>query len=194
MTDEDKKSIVSQPPPPTDEIDQEWGDDDQTLVRDVPESVTKSQPAPPSAAVAGTAAAPISVPPKAAEASTPPEMKAAAPVVKDVEDEEDEEDEDEEDEEASPSENEEDEDEDEDEDDEEASAQPAPPLQGAAVASDWLPDWAPYAVLAALVSVSILVGLGLIGGGSAATSDDDQKAAEPAASTAKAPAKPSPHP
>jgi len=117
MTDEEKK-IVSVPPPPTDEIDGEWGDDDQTLVREapvassqppaassskppaassskppaaaapsnppaaapVPEAVTKSQPAPAPAALAGTAAAPISVPAKAAEASTPPEMKAAAPV------------------------------------------------------------------------------------------------------------------
>ena len=189
MTDEEKKSIVSQPPPPTDEIDQEWGDDDQTLIRDVPEGVGKSQPAPPSAVVAGTAVAPISVPPKAAEASTPPEMKAAAPVADD--EDEDEEDDEDEDEEASPSENEDDEEEDEDED---ANVQPAPPPQASAAASDWLPDWAPYAVLAALVSVSILFGLGLVGGGSAAASEEEQKAPEPAAPTVKAPAKPSPHP
>src|SRR5215203_2267472 len=136
MTDEDKKKIVSEPPPPTDEIDGEWGDDDQTLIREVPESVLKSQPAPPAAVVAETAVAPISVPAKAAEASTPPEMKAAAPVA-----------------------TEEKEDDEEDEDDD----QPSPPLGAAApAAGDWLPDWAPYAVLALLVSSSIVFGLGLV--------------------------------
>jgi len=189
MTDEDKKRIVSEPPPPTDEIDQEWGDDDQTLIRNVPESVAKSQSAPPSGAVSGTAVAPISAPPKAAEASTPPEMKAA-PLV----DEEEDEDEDEDEESSAPAneDDEEDEDEDEDEDDE-VSAQ-LPPRRAAAPASDWLPDWAPYAVLAALVSVSILVGLGLVGGGSNAATEEEQKAPEPAGAAPKAPAKPSPHP
>jgi hypothetical protein len=189
MTDEDKKRIVSEPPPPTDEIDQEWGDDDQTLIRHLPEGVAKSQPAPPSAAVSGTAVAPISGAPKAAEASTPPEMKAA-PLV----DEEEEEDDEDEDEESSAPANEDDEDEDEDEDeDDEVSAQ-LPARGAAAPASDWLPDWAPYAVLAALVSVSILVGLGLVGGGSNAATEEEQKAAEPAGAALKAPAKPSPHP
>jgi archaellum component FlaD/FlaE len=194
MTDEDKKKIVSEPPPPTDEIDGEWGDDDQTLIRDVPEGVSKSQPAPPAAAVAETAVAPISVPAKAAEASTPPEMKAAAPVTgedDEEEDEEDEEDEDEEDEAASD--NEDDEEEDDEEEDEEDD-QPAPPPGAAApAAADWLPDWAPYAVLALLVSSSIVFGLGLLGG-PGASAEDGEKAAEPAASAAKKPIKVSPHP
>ena len=165
MTDEDKKKIVSEPPPPTDEIDGEWGDDDQTLIRDVPEGVSKSQPAPPAAAVAETAVAPISVPAKAAEASTPPEMKAAAPVTGEDDEEEDEEDD-----------------------------QPAPPPGAAApAAADWLPDWAPYAVLALLVSSSIVFGLGLLGG-PGASAGDGEKAAEPAASAAKKPIKVSPHP
>ena len=77
MSDEDKKKIVSEPPPPTDEIDGEWGDDDQTLIREVPEGVIQSQPVPAPKAAAQTAVAPISVPAKAAEASTPAGMKAA---------------------------------------------------------------------------------------------------------------------
>jgi hypothetical protein len=191
MTDEDKKRIVSEPPPPTDEIDGEWegGDDEQTLIRDVPEGVSKSQPAPASAAVSGTAVAPISVPPKAAEASTPPEMKAAARVESDDEEEDDEEDEDED---EAPVENEDDEEEDEEDEEEDDEAhEPAV----ASPAADWLPEWAPYAVLAGLVGASIVFGLGLVGGGSAAAGEEDEKPAVPAASAAKkAPVKPSSHP
>ena len=173
MSDEDKKRIVSEPPPPTDEIDGEWGDDEPTLAREVPEGVFKSQPAPPGEAVAGTAVAPISVPPKAAAASTPPEVKAATSAAADEDDEEEDED-------------------DEDEDDD--AAQRGAPRAAAAAGSDWIPDWLPYAVLAALVGVSILVGLGIVGGGSAGASEENDKAAEPAAPAPKAAVKPSPHP
>jgi len=216
MTDEDKKRIVSEPPPPTDEIDGEWegGDDEQTLVRDVPEGVSKSQPVPSSTAVSGTAVAPISTPPKAAstppkaastppkaastppkaaEASTPPEMKAAAPV--DNEDDEDEEEDEEEDdgEEEAPVDNEDDEDEEEDEEEDEDEPAAASPV--AAPGGDWLPEWAPYAVLAGLVGASIVFGLGLVGGATAAATEDDVKAEAPAASAVKKPlAKPSDHP
>jgi hypothetical protein len=193
MSEEEKKKIVSEPPPPTDEIDGEWGDDDQTLVREVPEGVIKSQPAPPSGAVGATAVAPISVPVKAAEASTPPEMKAAAPVPSEDEEEDDEDDEDETstDNEDDADESEEDEDEsEEDEDEDDALAHPAQP---AAAARDWLPDWAPFAVLAVLVSVSILVGLGLVGGGPAKTAEDAE-AEGTKTGEAKPAAKPSQHP
>ncbi|MDF3067506.1 MAG: hypothetical protein K0R38_3107 [Polyangiaceae bacterium] len=187
MSEEEKKRIVSQPPPPTDEVDGEWGDeDDKTLVRGVPEAVTKSHAAVPAPAVAGTPVAPISVPAKAAEASTPPEMKAAAP----VEDEDEDEDQDaaSEGEESADGEHDEDEDEDEDEDAHDAHVRPAP-----TTSKDWLPDWAPFAVLALLVSVSILVGLGLVGG-SADAHDTEENAGEAAAEVAKPAAKPSNHP
>jgi hypothetical protein len=186
MSDDDKKKIVSQPPPPTDEVDGEWGDDDQTLIRDVPEGVTQSQPAPAGNVVARTAVAPLSVPAKAAEASTPSEMKAAAPVSDSAAHEEDEEDEDEED----PSSSDEDEEDEDEEDEDDNDALPSPAAKNAAK-KDWIPDWAPYAVLAVLVSVSMLVGLGLLSGSSPATTEEDAPVAKPAA---KAPAKPSPHP
>ena len=187
MTDEDKKRIVSEPPPPTDEIDGEWGDDDQTLIRDAA-SVSNSQPAPAQPAV------PKSAPPKAAEASTPAEMKAVAAIVSPVEGEE----EDEGDDDDVPATNEDDEEDDDEQADEEEEEEddgdvPAAARGTAAASSDRLPDWAPYAVLAGLVAASIVFGLGLLGG-SAASSDESEKTAEPAASTVKAPAKPSPHP
>lgn len=195
MTDEDKKRIVSEPPPPTDEIDGEW-DDDETLVRDAPSlsdppkvSVRPSAPAssPPAAAApsvkpqaaqpAETAAAPISDPPVATSGST-------------VEDE-DEEDEDEEDGSEGDDEDEEDEDEDEDEEGEdEASAQPTQPST-ASPEQDWIPEWGPLAVLGLLVCVSIVFGLGLIGGPARETSDEQPAA--PAPSALKPKARPSPH-
>ena len=58
MTDEEKKRIVSEPPPPTDEIDSDWGQDEPTLARELPEAVGKAQPAPPAAAVAGPTSEP----------------------------------------------------------------------------------------------------------------------------------------
>jgi hypothetical protein len=186
MSDEDKKRIVSQPPPPTDEVDGEWGDDDdKTLVRELPETVTKSQPAPPAAAVSGTAVAPISVPAKAAEASTPPEMKAASRVETPSASHEEEED------------DEEDEDEDEDaHDDEDSSAahhdvHDAPLVAARAPGSDWIPEWAPFAVLALLVSVSIIFGLGLVGGSGAAS---EEQAPNPATQATKPASKPGAHP
>ncbi len=187
MSDEEKKRIVSQPPPPTDEVDGEWGadEDDKTLVREAPEGVTKSQPAPPAAVVAGTAVAPISVPSKAAEASTPPEMKAAAPVTS--AEHAAEQSEEEEDEESSDAEDEPTEEHDEEEDEHGAHVAPAPRAAG-----DWIPEWAPFAVLALLVSVSILVGLGLVGGSSAAA--EEEPTAEPAAAVKAPVAKPSKHP
>jgi hypothetical protein len=178
MTDEDKKRIVSEPPPPTDEIDDEWGDDDQTLIRDVPESVTKSQPAPPSGNVVGkTAVAPISVPPHSAPAA------AAAEEDADDEEADDEDDEDDEDETAN-------EDDEQDEDEDEAHAEPlhtAPTGPG----SEWIPEWAPFAVLGLLVTASIVFGLGLVGGPD--TEHEGGEDAAPAASVV-APTKPSPHP
>ena len=86
MTDEDKKRIVSEPPPPTDEIDGEWGDDDETLVRDAPSlsdppkvSVRPSgSPSTPSGSASSVPPAKtVSAPPAAA--SVPPAKTASAP-------------------------------------------------------------------------------------------------------------------
>jgi hypothetical protein len=185
MSDEDKKRIVSQPPPPTDEVDGEWGDDDQTLVRELPEGVTKSQPAPPATVVAGTAVAPISVPAKAAEASTPPEMKAAPAIERSAAPHLHEE------ETHSPADEAHDESDENDEDDEDEHDDGHRAPTAAVASKDWLPDWAPFAVLAVLVSVSILVGLGLVGGPAGASEDP---AGDAAAETPKPASKPSGHP
>lgn len=178
MTDEDKKKIVSEPPPPTDEIDGEWGDDDQTLVRELPEGVIKSQPAHPAAAVAETAVAPISVPVASA---------ASAKAVQEAEEEDDDESEDE-DEETTDNED------DEEEDGEHEDAADAEPTHAAPAtrATDWIPEWAPLAVLGLLVTASIVFGLGLVGGESGDHVEDAEAA--PATSAVSPAKKPSPHP
>lgn len=204
MTDEDKKRIVSEPPPPTDEIDGEWGDDDETLVRDAP---SLSDPPKVSVRPSGTAASspaaaapvsdkpPASVPQAAQPAETaagpisdPPVAAAAAA----VEEEDDEEEDDEEEEDAA---DEEEEDE-EEEDEEEASAQPAHLAAARGAAQDWIPEWGPFAVLGLLVCISIFVGLGLVGGPAAKADEDgagEAKKAAPAPSALKPHSRPSPH-
>jgi hypothetical protein len=177
MTDEDKKRIVSEPPPPTDEIDGEWGDDDQTLVREVPEGVLKSQPAPPAAAVAGTAVAPVSVP-------------AAGATATDEADEE--EDDEEEDDEEEATDNEDDQSESDEDEHESVGAEHASAAAAASAAADWIPEWAPFAVLGLLVTASIVFGLGLVGG--AGPEHVDETEAAPAASALVPAKKPSAHP
>jgi hypothetical protein len=162
MTDEDnKKKIVSEPPPPTDHIDDEWGADAAKASRDVPESVSSFEPAKASDEVGKTAVAPISNP------------------VEDRDDEEDEEDDLDEDEED-------DLDEDEEDDQDEEDDRHATPASRSDAGGDWLPDWAPFAVLGALVLLSIFFGLGL-GSGDAADTEEDAGAQAEAAS-APAPA------
>jgi archaellum component FlaD/FlaE len=189
MTDEDKKRIVSEPPPPTDEIDGEWGEDDQTLVRELPESVLKSQPTPPTAdEVAKTAVAPISVPAPAVSAKA----EAASAKVDAEDDDETTEDEDEDDETTEDEDDETTEDETtEDEDDDEHEASAAPNRASASPAADWIPEWAPFAVLGLLVTASIVFGLGLVGGGEEPAEEGE---AAPAASALAPAKKPSSHP
>jgi parvulin-like peptidyl-prolyl isomerase len=135
MSDEQPKNVTSVPPP-TDEIDQEWG----------------ATPAPP-----GTKSSPTASDDKlatsAASKPTPSSAKTTAEADEDEEEDEEEEDDDRE------------EDEDEEEEDEEehghqSSARSAVPSHRPAPASstDWIPDAAPWVVLA------LLVGLGLFGG------------------------------
>jgi len=166
MSDELPKKVFSVPPPPTDEIDSEWGGKGaadekptKTATEAADEATTPATDSGPPGAdaqlkeelkgQAETAAAPSSPPPPASH--------------------EDEDDEDEED-------DEDDEDEDEDEDDEEDDedeAQHAPAAarrshapvtrsSGPAAADDWLPDWAPWAVLGVLVLAGLAGGLGML--------------------------------
>lgn len=119
MSDEQPKKSLSEPPPPTDEIDQDWG----TPARSAPTH--------------------------------------AAPAVDEEEDDLDEEEDDEDDD---------DEDEDEEEDDEDepprsrAVHPSGRPLAVAQHADGSLPDWVPWAVLAALVSAGIAGALGAFSG------------------------------
>jgi hypothetical protein len=122
-------------------------------------------------------------------------MKAAARILGEAE--EDEEDEEDDGEDESPVENDDDEeteDEADDEDDEDDEDAHRPAVVTAAPKADWLPDWAPYAVLAGLVGASIVFGLGLIGGSSASANEGEEQAAPAASALRKAPVKPSSHP
>ena len=77
MTDEDKKRIVSEPPPPTDEIDGEWEDDEMTLVRDAP---SLSDPPKVSVRPSGAPSVTASTPP--AKVSSAPPAAASVPPAK----------------------------------------------------------------------------------------------------------------
>jgi parvulin-like peptidyl-prolyl isomerase len=153
MSDELPKKVLSVPPPVTDEIDSEWGGKGAD---DTGKSKTATQ-----AAAEGKAAASDSGPPGAdtqLKAELAGQGKTAAapgtpPPAAHDEDEDEEEDEDE--------------DEDEDEADDEDEA-PVARASHRAVSStarppagdDWLPDWAPWAILSGLVIVGVAGGLG----------------------------------
>jgi hypothetical protein len=119
-----------------------------------------------------------------------PHQPVAAPQSVDEEEEDDEEEEEDDETEESASADQHD---DEEEEDEEEDAHAAPV---AAAPSDWLPAWAPYAVLALLVSVSFFVGLGFVGGPPHEPEPEAEAPAKPAAGQLKpaAPAKPAGHP
>jgi hypothetical protein len=121
--------------------------------------------------------------------SSPDQPIVAPPAEDDDEEEDDEEEEEDESSSEEEDEDEEEDDEEEEEDDEEEDEGAAAPV--ASTPSEWLPNWAPYAVLAVLVSVSFLVGLGLVGGPPAPA--EPEAAPEPATVVKKA-VKPSGHP
>jgi parvulin-like peptidyl-prolyl isomerase len=134
MADDEKNKVTSLPPPPTDEIDHDWGS-------------SGSASAKPQDKHAGGESA--------EKAPTKPVRAQAAP------DDEEEDDEDEDDEEED-DEDEDDEEED-DEDEDERHARPALARNAQQESSsDWLPDWAPWATLGALLSVGLLGGVGII--------------------------------
>ncbi|MES1176722.1 MAG: peptidylprolyl isomerase [Myxococcales bacterium] len=151
MSDELPKKVFSVPPPPTDEIDSEWGG----------KGADESSKTATQAAEAGKAPGKDSGPPgadaqlkeelagqgeTAAAPSTPP---PPTPASKHQEEDEEEDDEDEEED---------------DEDDAHpvarASHRHASHGNRPAAADDWLPDWAPWVVLGGLVLIGIVGGLG----------------------------------
>ena len=134
MSDELPKKVFSVPPPPTDEIDSEWGG----------KGADESGKTATQAADDGEAPASNALPPSetaAAPSTHPPAL----------EEEEDDEDDDEDDE---------------DEDDRVQRVAHAShaPVTGSARAAvnddDWLPNWAPWAILALLIVVGVAGGLG----------------------------------
>ncbi|HET7543014.1 MAG TPA: peptidylprolyl isomerase [Polyangiaceae bacterium] len=162
MSDEQPKKVLSVPPPVTDEIDSEWGGKGAD---DTGKTKTATQ-----AAEEGKAAASDSGPPAAkkqldaelkgqGETSAAPGTPPPAPpshAAADADEEEEEDDEEEEEEE-----------EDEDDEEEENEARVARAGHAAVSATarpggsdDWLPDWAPWAILAGLVIVGVAGGLG----------------------------------
>jgi parvulin-like peptidyl-prolyl isomerase len=191
MSDELPKKILSVPPPPTDEIDSEWGgkggSDEKptkTATEAAEEATTPATDSGPPGAdtqlkeelkgQAETAAAP----------GTPPPPAPASEDEDDEDDDEEDEDEDDEDDE-----------EDEDEEGEAHRAKPAArgshaPVtrpSGSAAVDDWLPDWAPWGVLGALVLAGILGGLGVFTHPAAAGSDASPAEARSVVAEASAP-------
>jgi PPIC-type PPIASE domain len=183
MSDSDSRpKIFSVPPPPTDEIDQEWGGGS---------SPNKEIPANPLAGAGSlpspeATSKPIPTQPSAKLETKPEPAKPtdkSAPVRADAHDEdEDDEDEDDEDEDD---EDEDDEDEDdEDEDDEvrtRASAAPVTRSVQQRSLDDRLPEWIPWAVLGVLVVGGVVGGLTL---GSSPKSEVTARAPSPPPATA----------
>jgi len=148
MSDEHPKKVFSVPPPPTDEIDGEWGT--KPAVEDKPTKTATE------AAVDGTTPAADSGPPGAdaqlkaelagaAETAMPPTSPSSNPPPPDEEEEEDEDDD--------------------DEDDEDDDAHPvvragARVSRAPSTGTDWIPDWGPWATLALLVVLGVAGGLG----------------------------------
>ncbi len=153
MSDELPKKVFSVPPPPTDEIDSEWGM--KAAAEDKPTQTATE------AAVDGTTPAADSGPPgadaqlkaelaDAAETATPPTSPSSRPPPAVEEDEEEDDDE-------------------EEEDDEEDDAHPVVRAGGHGTAGrtpkagsgdDLIPDWGPWAMLALLVVLGVAGGLG----------------------------------
>jgi len=161
MSDELPKKVLSVPPPATDEIDSEWGGKGgeekpaKTATEAAERATTPLTDSGPPGADAQLKAELAGQAETAAAPSTPPPA-AASNADDDEEEDEDDGDEEEED--------------DEDEDDEEEDEDAAPAVRGShapvtrssgpAAADDWLPDWAPWGVLGALVLIGVAGGLG----------------------------------
>ena len=157
MSDEQPKKVLSVPPPVTDEIDSEWGGkgaDDTGKAKTATQAAEQSKPP---AADSGPPGADTQLKAELAgqnETSASPGTPPPATSKHDHGDDEDDEDEDEEDDE--------DEDEDEEDDEDHVARASHDPVSSTArpAGDDWLPDWAPWAVLGGLVLVGIAGGVG----------------------------------
>jgi parvulin-like peptidyl-prolyl isomerase len=154
MSDEQPKKVLSVPPPVTDEIDSEWGGknaDDTGKAKTATQAAEEKKPpasdsGPPGAdkqlkvELAGqneTSAAPGTPPPASSSHAREEEEEE--------EDDEEEEEDDEEEEEAHVS---------------RGSHSAVSSTTRPAASDDWLPDWAPWAVLGGLVLVGVAGGVG----------------------------------
>jgi len=165
MSDEPKK-VFSVPPPPTDEIDSEWGGKaadekpTKTATQAADEAVAPASDSGPPGADTQLQAELAGQAETAAAPGTPP----PAPVSHEDDDGDDEDEDDDGDDEDEDDDGD-DEDEDDDEDDEHPVARSrsshSPMSRTTAPGTDeWLPDWAPFAVLALLVVLGVAGGLG----------------------------------
>jgi hypothetical protein len=137
MAEDDKNKVTSLPPPPTDEIDDEWGSSGQAST------------------------APVTKTPEKAEAKGTKADKAVPARASRRDEDEDEDDEDDDDEDDDDLEDEDDDDDDDDVD-RRARARKAAATRAKAESQDWLPDWAPWATLGGLLSIGFLGGMGVI--------------------------------
>jgi len=152
MSDEQPKKVLSVPPPVTDEIDSEWGGkgaDDTGKAKTATQAAEESKPP---AADSGAPGADTQLKAEltgqnetSAAPGTPPPVSSKHAQAEEEEDEDEDEDEDDDD----------------DEDDHVARASHDPVSSTARPAGDdWLPDWAPWAVLGGLVLVGVAGGVG----------------------------------
>jgi parvulin-like peptidyl-prolyl isomerase len=162
MADDEKKPVQSLPPP-TEEVDEEWGSS----------SGASSRPPAKDSGAKSTEDAKPKTASKPAPAGAKKRDRDEDDEDDEDEDEDEDRDEDDEDEDEDEDRDEDDEDEDEDEDDRrkaraktQAKARAAAPRKPKAAAQppaqDWLPDWAPWATLGALLIFGFLGGVGAI--------------------------------
>lgn len=158
MSDELSKKVISNPPPPTDEIDGEWGgkggdEPSKTATQAAEEGKAPAKDSGPPGADAQLKAELAGQNETAAAPSTPPPpAQSSKHHADDADDEDDEDDDDTEDTE----------DDEDDDDDAHPVARASHRVSGSkpAPADDWLPDWAPWVVLGGLVLIGIVGGLG----------------------------------
>jgi parvulin-like peptidyl-prolyl isomerase len=189
MSDEIPKKIISAPPPPTDEIDSDWGSKGADESGKTATQAAAEGKSPGSDAGAPGANAQLKKE-LAGQAETAAAPGTHPPTSNDEDEDEDDDDDDDDDGED---EDDDESDEDEDEEDEESAhrvsgAHHAPVTTGSrpAATDDWLPDWAPYLILALLVTGGLAGGLGAFSTPRAEASAPSTEASAPAVPTSVA--------
>jgi parvulin-like peptidyl-prolyl isomerase len=155
MADDEKNKVTSLAPPPTDEIDHDWGSS----------GTASSQP----------------LKTKAATRAAPEEDEDED----DLEDEDEDEDDEDELEDEDEDEDGEDEDDEEEEERRGVARGSADRRSNAEPAQDWLPDWAPWATLGVLIVLGFLGGIGAIPVSFGLTKAEPEATSTAATSTAK---------